>query len=134
MPYTDPSQLRDHNEDWLDYYYRRRGKDILALVDDELIAEHERNPEQLAGMHSKRLQEVLNHLRGLPVIGKTFAYAVEPYRKYKLGIVTERGTECGWVSDEVYPDEKAAVHAIFLYRLDELRRKVGAAATEGASR
>ena len=131
MPYSDPSQLRDHNEDWLDYYYQRRGKQILDLVDDDLIAEHERNPEQFEGIHSKPLQEVLNHLRALPVIGKTFAYAVEPYKTYKIGIITARGTECGWVSDETYPDEKSAVHAIFLYRLAELRRKAGV--TEGES-
>lgn len=131
MPYTDPSQLRDHNEDWLDYYYKRRGQQILDLVDDDLIAEHERNPEQFEGIHSKPLQEVLNHLRALPVIGKTFAYAVEPYKKYRIGIITARGTECGWVSDQTYPDEKSAVHAIFLYRLGELRRKAGI--TEGES-
>ncbi|GGJ71404.1 inner-membrane translocator [Streptomyces brasiliensis] len=126
MPYTDPSQLRDHNQDWLDYYYKRRAKDILALVDDELIAEHQHNPEQSEGRHSKKLQEVLNHLRALPVIGKTFAYAVEPYKQYRIGIITQRGTECSWVNDSTFPDEKAAVHAIFLYRLSELRRKVGA--------
>lgn len=132
MPFTDPSQVRDHSEDWLDYYYTRRGRDILALVDDELIAEHERNPEQTEGVHSRNLQEVLNHLRALPVIGKTFAYAVEPYKKYRIGIVTARGTECGWVGDDVYPDERSAVHAIFRYRLAEIRRKVGADA-EGES-
>ncbi|GAA1854850.1 hypothetical protein [Brevibacterium marinum] len=127
MPYTSPEQLRDHNDDWLDYYYLRRGRDILNMIDEELIDEHRKNPEQSETYHSAKLHEVLNYFRALPVLGKTFAYAEVPYQRYRLGVVTERGKEARWVDDGVYASEQEAVHGILKYRIEELRQRLEAA-------
>ncbi|MCL2482786.1 MAG: hypothetical protein FWF43_05110 [Propionibacteriaceae bacterium] len=129
MPYSDPLQLRDHNNDWLDYYWRRRAGEVLELITPEVIAEHESNPEQLKGRHSNALHEVLNFMRYKPTIGKEYAYAIEPYQKYRIGRVVARGQQAEWVDDTIYSSEKAAVHAIFMIRL-EIMRKV--ARGEGA--
>jgi hypothetical protein len=122
MPYSDPSKLRDHNTDWLNYYWKRRAGEVLKLVTSELIAEHQRNPEQWLGRHSNALHEVLNFMRYKPILGKEYAYAIEPYKKYRLGRVVERGTKGQWIDDTIYDSEQAAIHAIFLIRLNLMHK------------
>lgn len=131
MPVTAPAECRDHATDWVEYFYRRRGAEIAAMIDDDLIAEHERNPMQAQGHHSATLHLVLNYFRNAPIIGKEFVYAVEPYEQYKVGIVTGRGQPAAMLDQTTYASEDEAVHAVFLARVDKLRAALQANRGEG---
>lgn len=121
MPISDPAQCRDHSEDWLAYFHRRRGAEILDLIDDELIDEHARNADQKLGHHSTNLHLVLNYFRAAPIIGKEFVYAAEPHGEYRVGVVTARGTAAELLDDKTYATEQEAIHAVFLARVQKLR-------------
>lgn len=131
MPITDPAQCRDHSADWLTYFYRRRGAEILSLIDDKLIEEHEKNADQRLGHHSANLHLVLNYFRAAPVIGKEFVYVVKPYEQYRVGVITARGSEAELLDDKTYGSELEAVHAVFLARAQKLRESVGDLDTKG---
>lgn len=128
MPIATPAECRDHAADWIDYFYRRRGAEIAAMIDDDLVAEHERNPLQARGHHSTTLHLVLNYFRNAPIIGKEFVYAVRPYEEYKVGVVTGRGEPAAMLDDRTFATEEEAVHAVFLRRVEELRGSVEAPA------
>jgi hypothetical protein len=121
MPVTSPDQCRDHSADWIEYFYGRRGSEILDMIDGDLIAEHKRNPLQLQGHHSANLHLVLNFFRNAPIIGKEFVYAVRPYEAYQVGIVTSRGQAGALLDDTTYASEDEAVHAVFMARVNKLR-------------
>lgn len=131
MPISDPAQCRDRSEDWLAYFHRRRGAEIAEMIDDDLIREHELNSDQNLGHHSTKLHLVLNYFRNAPVIGKEFVYAVEPYRRYRIGLITARGEKAEVLDDQTYATEKEAVHAVFLARVKRLRAALGASDREG---
>ncbi len=121
MPVADPATCRDHSLDWTDYFYRRRGKEILELVTEEIITEHKENADEHLGRHSASLHVVLNYLRTKPILGKEFVYVEEPYRRYRLGLITARGTPADIALEPVFSSEIDAMHALFLMRLEKLR-------------
>jgi hypothetical protein len=125
MPITDPTECRDHAEDWIEYFYRRRGAEINELITDTLIEEHHHNSDQALGQHSADLHLVLNYFRAAPIIGKEFVYTVDPHQEYRVGIVTARGTAPAILDDDVYTSEKEAVHAVFMARVRKLRKNLG---------
>jgi hypothetical protein len=134
MPIATPAECRDHAADWIDYFYRRRGAEIAAMIDDDLVAEHERNPLQAEGHHSTTLHLVLNYFRNAPIIGKEFVYAVRPYEEYKVGVVTGRGEPAAMLDDRTFATEEEAVHAVFLRRVEKLRGSLEAPADKGDDR
>lgn len=94
----------------------------LALVDDEVIAEHAANP---VGPHGDRLQRVLRLLRRAPVPGKYVVVAVRPWAEYRIAALTGVHGEAPVVLDDgPYATEAAAMHAVFLRRVAELRAGV----------
>jgi hypothetical protein len=133
MPVTSPDQCRDHSADWIEYFYRRRGAEILSMIDDDLIEEHRTNPMQLQGHHSPDLHIVLNYFRNAPIIGKEFVYAVKPYEEYQVGIVTARGTAAALLNDTTYSSEDEAVHAVFMARVNKLRASLEASESKVAN-
>jgi hypothetical protein len=124
MPVSDPNQCRDHSADWTKYFYWRRGKDILAMVNNEIIAEHAANADEHLGPHSDSLQTVLNYFRAQPVLNKEFVYAVRPYQEYRLGRIKERGAPAEILDKPVFATEIEAMHATFLARIQRLRKLV----------
>jgi hypothetical protein len=125
MPITDPLECRDRSVDWTAYFYHRRGAEIARMIDDELIAEHERNADQSQGHHSANLHFVLNYFRGAPIIGKEFVYVVTPLEDYRIGLVTARGTAAQILDETKYTSEQDAVHAVFMARVKKLRDSLG---------
>lgn len=120
MPISSPGQCRDHSVDWFAYFDHRRGREILDMIDEQLIEEHSSNPLQGIGHHSATLQIVLNYFRNAPIIGKEFVYVVNPYKEYRVGVVTLRGEAAGLLNDNTYSSEEQAVHAVFMARVDKL--------------
>lgn len=121
MPITHPEQCRDKTADWYAYFASRRQSQLVKFVNDAVIAEHRLNPRGSAATpQSQELHELLNYIRNAPVIGKSFAYAVEPYKEYVVGVMTARGVPATFSDQCVYSTEEEAVHAVFLQRLHAL--------------
>lgn len=103
--------------------YARFDADIRArlrpLVTDALIAEHAARP---LGPHSDALARLLNYFRRAPIPGKYVVITAQPWREYRIGVLPGgRGQDVTLLDDEVHPTEEAALHAIFLRRVQDLR-------------
>lgn len=93
---------------------------LRALLTDELIAEHERNP---LGQHSDALERVLNYFRRAPVADKYAIVCTKPDREWRIcRMNARRGETPPVVGDEVFDSEAAAHHGVFLRRVRELRQ------------
>ena len=120
MLLSDPASCRDKTLDWLSYFSTSRRDALAPLVTPELIAEHKNDPSGSLARHSPALQEVLIYVRNQPVDGKPFAYAEEPYRKYRkyrIARMRGRGSAPEILDDEIFTVERDAIHAVFLHRL-----------------
>jgi hypothetical protein len=105
------------------------------LWNDELRAkiteEHRRNPVGVPGkagqpavQHSEELGHVLDKLRRHPTKGKEVKVAVEPFKKYAIGILPGvRGAPIEILEDKFYATEDECEHAIFLRRVDSILRE-----------
>jgi hypothetical protein len=120
MPIRDPGKYRDKTADWSEFFYRVRQQELTPLVTDALIAEHRDDPRGISKRHSYALQDVLNHMHGVPIDGKTFVFAVVPYQEYRIGILHSRGVEPTILQERAFSTEDEAVHAVFLQRLESL--------------
>ena len=120
MPVENPNDYRDKTADFMDFFARTRQRELALLVDAALIAEHREDPRGGDTPHSQALQDVLNHLHYMPTDGKSFAYAEQPYRLYRLGVMRARGVLPTVFEDRSYASEREAVHAVFMERLAKL--------------
>ena len=92
---------------------------IKALITDELIEEHRRNP---LGGHSDALSRVLNYFRRQSLPGKEIIVATEPWKEYRIGLLTgARGMPATILDDETFATEEEAMHGVFLRRVRMLR-------------
>lgn len=91
---------------------------LRPLVTDHLIAEHRRDP---LGHHSDELARLLTYLRREPVGGRYVIVVVEPWREYRIGVLSEdRGTPARIFDEHAFATEEEAVHGIFLLRVRDL--------------
>lgn len=120
MPLSDPRRYRDKTADWMRWFSAERRQRLVALVTPELIDEHAADPRGGTTPHSAALQEVMLALRAAPTVDKPFAYIETPYRRYRLGRMQGRGKPPEIMPGKVYDSECAAIHAVFLARLDWL--------------
>ena len=92
--------------------------EVRLLIDDELIAEHAREP---FGRHSDRLDRVLAFLRSRPVAGKYVIVCVSSYAQYRIARLTGvRGQRPEFVDEVSFGSIAEAEHAVFLCRVSEL--------------
>jgi hypothetical protein len=111
--------MRDRQLEVYERFDQGARERVLALLTDDVIAEHGANP---AGPHSDALQRVLRYLRRAPVPGKYVIVAVRPWQEYRLGRLTGVRGEAPVVLDEgPYATEQEAMHAVFLRRVADLR-------------
>ena len=121
MGLSRPSEYPDKALAWNQYLNDRRSVEIRSLLTDEVIAEHKANPLGYRGFHSPTLQRVLNYFRAQSVLGKYFVYASEPWRQYRIALVTDRGRPPEVLDEPVFASEEEAMHGVFMKRCDELR-------------
>ena len=120
MPLTSPAGCRNHEADWLDLFHRRRGAEIAALATPEVLE------ELRADVHghcsrSLALRHLLNYLRMTPVEGRTFVYAAENFRTYKIGTLRQqRGVPPEIDNTQSWPTEDEAIFAAVVTRLRTL--------------
>jgi hypothetical protein len=92
---------------------------IKALITDDLIAEHERQP---LGQHSDALERVLAYFRRQAVAGKYLIVATRPWEEYRIAVLSgRRGEPAQLLDDGSFPTEEAAMHGVFLRRVRDLR-------------
>jgi branched-chain amino acid transport system permease protein len=95
---------------------------VSRLCTDAVIDEHAANP---AGPHSDALQRVLRSMRRAPVPGKYVIVAVQPWREYRIGVLTGvRGEAPVVLDDGPYRTEEEAMHGVFLKRVADIRSAV----------
>jgi hypothetical protein len=116
MPLTDPTAYRDKTEDLMAVFHAERREMVRrllrpGLLDLDQVKDRPETIEHHADMHL-----VLNYLRTLPIVGKSFVFAEEPYQHYRVGLVTGPG-EPAEILEERYDDERAALDAVLLHRL-----------------
>lgn len=92
---------------------------VRALIDDALIEEHRLAPR---GPHSDRLARVLRFFRSQPIPGKLIVIEEIPWQRYRIGVLTGIPGRAATPLDDSYASYDEALHAIFLRRVDELRR------------
>ena len=104
-------------------FWRGARARVRALVTDELIAEHDARP---LGPHSDDLARVLTYLRGVPVEDKEVVLTLEPDRRWRTGRIRRadrsRPLALEGAEETSLP---GALHAIFVARVDALRRSDG---------
>ena len=108
----------DKDKIYLERFDRQLRAHLRTLVTPALIEEYRANP---LGQHSGDLERVLNYFRRSPFEGKYVLFELEANRKYK--IVTTTAEASGLPQDvdgTVYTDKNAALHAVFLKRVDAL--------------
>ncbi len=120
MALRNPGDYRDKTADWMAFFARQRRAALRPLVTPALLAEHEEDPRGGETPHSHELQDVLNYVHNLPTDGKSFAYAEQPYARYRVGILAARGEAPQFPAGPSYASEREAVHAVFLERLRSL--------------
>lgn len=88
-----------------------------ALVNDEIIEEHRRNP---VGIHSDQLQRVLAYFRRGLIAGKYVVIAQGEFSCYRIGELNGTRGKAITVLDEEYSSENDVLHAIFIRRLTDI--------------
>ena len=90
---------------------------IRPLISPELIAEHQRDP--LAN-HSDALQRVQNYLRRSRAITPYVIVCTQPFREWRIAKLSgNRGVAPEILETPVFTSQAAAMHGLFLKRLDE---------------
>ncbi len=120
MALRNPNDYPDKTADWLALFAHKRRQALAPLITPALLDEHAQDPRGGETPHSFALQDVLNYVHNMPTDGKSFAYAEQPYQRYRLGIMSARGVAPRFPDDLAFASEREAVHAVFLERLRAL--------------
>lgn len=120
MSLTQPSQERNGEARWIEYFRRRRIAELRELITPEAVEEFRADPHGARG-RSKALAHALNFMRMQPIEGRVFAYAEVPFQRYRLGSMrAERGVAPEIDEGETFATEEEAIFAVFLRRLEML--------------
>jgi branched-chain amino acid transport system permease protein len=107
------------------HYYERFDRNLRAelrgFITDDVIAEHRANPFG-ERPQSEPLRRLLNYFRRAPQAGKYVVVAVEPWREYRIGLLSGvRGVLPKVLDQPVFTSEQEALHGVFLARVRDLR-------------
>jgi len=110
----------DRNVIALERFEARTRASIRPLLTKKVIAEHKRNP---LGDHSDALKRVLNHLRRSSTLTPYVLVCTKPFREWRLAQLSgERGKAPTFIDAPACGSETQAMHALFLKRVEEVRR------------
>jgi len=107
------------------HYYQRFDhelrRQLKAGIDDSVVEEHRQNPLGERGPHSDRLRRLLDYFRRAPQAGKYVVVAVEPWREYRIGVLSgARGVAPQVLDEPIFASEAEALHGVFLARIRDL--------------
>jgi len=107
-----------HYYERFDHELRRQ---LKALVDEAVVEEHRANPLGAGGPHSEPLRRLLDYFRRAPQAGKYVVVAVEPWREYRIGVLSgARGVAPQVLDEPIFASEEEALHGVFLARIRDL--------------
>jgi len=113
--------VRDKALHYYERFDREQRAQLKRLVTDDVIAEHRANPHGERGTQSEALRRLLNYFRRAPQVEKLAVVAVEPWREYRIGMLSGVRGEPPKVRDEpVFATEEEALHGVFLERVRNL--------------
>ncbi len=122
MP-DDQTEARERRDKSLAVYARwdaMMKARLRPLINDSLIAEHEKNP---LGQHSDALERVLNYLRRAPQRGKYVVICTKPYQEWRVGVLSGvRGEGPKMADGQRFGSEAEALHGVFIRRINDLTR------------
>ena len=111
--------IRDKSSIYQRRFDNAQREHLKALITDDLIEEHRRNP---TGLHSENLERVMLYFRKRDLTGKYCVYAIEPFKKYRIVALSGLpGVPPRVVDDRIYSTIDDAYHAVFLRRVNDLR-------------
>ncbi len=113
---TDSTASQDKQHQVYARFNQNLRTKIRALISDELIEEHRRNP---LGQHSDALERVLNFFRRPPTYALYAEQAFEKYRVIKVPVTPGASPEP--ISEDVFRSEHDAAHAVFLLHVESLK-------------
>lgn len=117
MP-EEATEIRDKQQIYIRRFDKTVRDRLKALVTDDLIEAHRRNP---AGPHSDALERLLNYFRRAAVEDKYAILTVKPFAAYRVVALSgRRGVAPRAVDDQIHPSIEQAQHAVFLKRLHDL--------------
>src|ERR1044071_1502390 len=107
------------------HYYERFDQELRrrlkALVDEAVVEEHRATPLGAGGPQSEPLRRLLNYFRRAPQAGKYVVVAVEPWREYRIGVLSgARGGAPQVRAEPIFASEEEALHGVFLARIRDL--------------
>jgi hypothetical protein len=126
VPLSDPDAYPDKTVDWLEFFHSQRRRVVQELLTPELVEQQRTLSEPETVQRFPHLHLVMNYLRLLPAVGKTFVYAEEPYRRYRVGVMTQRGAPAEILdeSEGLFDNERDARHAVFRMRLASIGMEI----------
>jgi hypothetical protein len=118
----DPHRYIDKDAShWYPFRDRIQKRAVQALINDELIAEHARDPiGRRPKFHSKPLQQVLGYFRSHPSDGRYAACRLGEGEKWGIA-VTRPGLTPQRLPEADYATLDEARHAVFLHRVAQLK-------------
>lgn len=114
--------LHPDRDEWVlaDAVARMRAR-LRGLDRDKLVAEHARGPEE---HFSAELNEILAHFRRQPPPGKYIIISNCEWEDYRIAVLSGvRGAPPRLLDLDPYPTERAAKHAVFVLRMNDLMRE-----------
>ena len=92
--------------------------ELKRLISDDLIEEHRTT---FGKRRSDALERVLTYFRSAPVADKYAVLAVKPFAEYRIVALSgRRGVPPRAVDDQVFTSPEAALHGVFLKRVQDL--------------
>jgi branched-chain amino acid transport system permease protein len=117
MP-EEASEIADKQAIYLRRFDASLRADLKRLITDELIEEHRTT---FGKRRSDALERVLTYFRSAGVADKYALLAVKPFAEYRIVALSgRRGVPPRAVDDQVFASPEAALHGVFLKRVQDL--------------
>ena len=117
MP-EEATEIADKQAIYVRRFDARVRVDLKRLITDTLIEEHRTT---FGKRRSDALERVLTYFRGAAVTDKYAVLAVKPFAEYRIVALSgRRGVPPRTVDDQIFTSAEAALHGVFLKRVQDL--------------
>src|SRR5882672_7130569 len=117
MP-EEATEIADKQAIYLRRFDASLRADLKRLITDEMIEEHRTT---FGKRRSDALERVLTYFRSAPVADKYAVLAIKPFAVYRIVALSgRRGVPPRAIDDQVFTSPEAALHGVFLKRVQDL--------------
>ena len=100
--------------------YRYWEDNAIYRIDPERVDLAREYRSRIRGPHSEELRFLLHRMRATQIRGKYVLVVVEPFKKWRIGRITERNQPIEAVDDRVFDNLDEAEWAVFKLRWRDL--------------